>query len=130
MTNKTIKVTKPDGQTQTYFGTFDPEKRVITTSYGTRVSPGANDSIEEGPGSCFVATAVYGGENMRQVRVLRAWRDTVIVPSGRWGQSFARFYDWIGPYGSRLIQRFPRLQAPMRYIIDRVVKVVERQLQM
>jgi hypothetical protein len=122
--SKTIRVIKPDGQTQTYEGTFDPETRTITTTTGKRVSPGANDTVEEGP--CFVATAVYDGENVPQVQILRAWRDTVILPLGRCGQSFVRLYNRIGPHGARLIQRFPCLRRPMRRLFDMIVNVVER----
>ncbi len=40
-----IIVEKPDGGTKTYYGEIDSDKRMITTSDGKKVFPGANDTV-------------------------------------------------------------------------------------
>jgi len=48
-------------------------------------------------GGCYVATAVYGSYDCPQVRVLRRWRDSALLPT-RWGRGLVGMYYAISPH--------------------------------
>jgi hypothetical protein len=70
---------------------------------------------------CFVATAVYESENAAEVRLLRQFRDEVLLLN-----CFGRFaincYYWIGPCLAYLTVRMPFLKRMFRSLLDRLIQ--------
>ena len=54
------------------------------------------DMMMHEAGACFIATAVYGDYDHPQVRVLRRFRDEVLLKSAA-GRRFVRWYYRVGP---------------------------------
>ena len=73
---------------------------------------------------CFVATAVYESENAPEVRLLRQFRDKVLLRN-----CFGRFaincYYWIGPCLAYLTVKMPLLKRMFRYTLDRLIRFLE-----
>jgi hypothetical protein len=73
---------------------------------------------------CFVATSVYESENAAEVRLLRHFRDEVLLRN-----CFGRFaincYYWIGPYLAYLTVRMPFLKRMFRSLLDRLIRFLE-----
>lgn len=67
---------------------------------------------------CFIATAVWGGDDPR-TQQLRDWRDRVLLAK-RFGRAAARAYYAISPWMVRLVERWPGLRGPVARILDRV----------
>lgn len=69
-------------------------------------------------GSCFVASAVYGGISHQDVVTLRAFRDRHLTSGarGRWAMvRFAALYERFGPPVARAVAPRPRIAAVLRY---------------
>ena len=65
---------------------------------------------------CFVATATLGAEHP-SIDVLRAFRDTVLLPSV-FGRAFIRAYYIVGAYvATKFLQRSPVLRVVSRVLI-------------
>lgn len=73
-------------------------------------------------GRCFVATAVYGYD-AEETRVLRQWRDDVLLraPAGR---LLVKFYYAVSPPLAMVVTRSRRLSAASRFVIDMIVRRV------
>jgi len=75
-----------------------------------------------GKAGCFVATAVYGDPDCRQVRALRCFRDRVLVRSV-WGRAFVAFYYGGGGWAAaRVVGPRPRLRRLVRRALDRLAE--------
>lgn len=73
---------------------------------------------------CFIATAVYGSRSW-QVRLLRNFRDTILLPSTV-GRFLTATYYRYAPAVSVLIEKSPRLQAFARLGLDRLIQFLRR----
>jgi hypothetical protein len=97
------------------------------TSDGTPVpsdsAPGGASS-DEGGGGCFIATAAYGSYLAPQVRVLRDFRDNVLMTNGP-GRSFVKFYYAVSPPIADVISRSPALRTLTRWYLTPIVYVVQ-----
>jgi tetratricopeptide (TPR) repeat protein len=86
-------------------------------------------------GGCFIATAVYGDYEHDDVRILRTFRDDVLMRSGA-GRAFVRvYYRFSPPLAERLVDmRSTRavlkrwVFAPIAKSLDRAMRVRERSL--
>lgn len=78
--------------------------------------------------SCFVATAVYGDAEHRDVMALRRWRARTLHSGGVRGaamRTFSAIYDRVGPAAAAGILRLPRLRWMLRRrVFPRVVPVL------
>lgn len=73
---------------------------------------------------CFVATTVYG-EDAKETKALRAWRDRVLNASFL-GRSVVRLYYLVSPCVARWLTGRPRMQRAVRRLIDAVLTRIER----
>ena len=71
--------------------------------------------------SCFVATAVYGGDQGWQVMRLRQWRDSVLVRS-LIGRLFIRVYESIGPGLAEIVRTRDWARRPLRSVLDSLAR--------
>ncbi len=85
------------------------------------------DSVSD---ECFVATAVYGDANAREVNILRQFRDDVLMDSAM-GRAFVRFYySGAGKKAARLIKtKVPSAIQPIRAGLDRLVETYSRKIE-
>ena len=74
-------------------------------------------------GSCFVATAIYGGVESVCVEDLRRFRDRQLAPS-RAGRTLIRAYNRVGPPMAAWIRRHPSSRCWLRPLFDIVAYVV------
>ncbi len=80
--------------------------------------PGAPDTATPtaasgGGGGCFIATAAYGSYVHPLVNILRAFRDTVLLPSAL-GNAFVQWYYRVSPPVADIIARHGSLSAAVR----------------
>lgn len=66
---------------------------------------------------CFIATAVYGDINCDEVRLLRNFRDRVLLKH-MVSRSIVSFYYVISPPIAKYISHRPRLRTPLRHVFD------------
>jgi len=76
-------------------------------------------------GRCFIATAAYGSACAYEVRLLRAWRDTVLTPSPL-GRRFVRWYERTSPPIAAWIAPRPRARRLVRALLIRPVAALIR----
>jgi len=74
---------------------------------------------------CFVATAVYGGENSIEVLFFRAFRDEVLVKSYL-GRFLIMLYYKVGPFAAWFIGRMPVAKCLARGLLNRVAGLIEQ----
>ena len=72
---------------------------------------------------CYIATAIYGGYDCPQVRVLRRWRDETLC-RGLIGRAFVRIYYALSPALVRRWGRSGPFQRFWRWILDRLVRAL------
>lgn len=78
-------------------------------------------------GGCFVATAVFGGYDVPEVRTLRRFRDERLSksPGGRW---FIRSYYSVGPHLASAVNGKPRVKRVLRVALGMAVRSIARRL--
>ena len=74
-------------------------------------------------GGCFIATAVYGDYDHPQVRVLRRFRDRVLVKSAA-GRRLVRWYYRAGPKMAELLIDKELLKVMLRRGLNFLIIVV------
>jgi hypothetical protein len=67
----------------------------------------------EGKGRCFIATAAFASEEAPEVIELRYWRDQYLLKKS-WGIVFVALYYRLSPPFAVVLERVPRLKAPVR----------------
>ena len=65
-------------------------------------------------GRCFIASLLFG--KAWQSQVLRQFRDIVLRPRG-WGRALIRLYYRAAPAVCSVLQRWPTLQRPVRWVL-------------
>lgn len=76
-------------------------------------------------GACYIATAVYGDYDMRQVVTLRQYRDEVLLKSF-FGRVFVKLYYIISPSIAKLLVGKDSINIFVRTALDYVVERIER----
>jgi cold shock CspA family protein len=74
---------------------------------------------------CFIATAVYGDHETAEVLALRRFRDRVLMRSAL-GRTFVALYYRASPALAIWLEKKTFAKRPVRYCLDRLVKIVER----
>lgn len=69
---------------------------------------------------CFIATAVWGGEDPR-TQQLRDWRDRVLLAHA-FGRAMTRAYYAISPWAVWLMSRCPGLRGPAECVLEWVLR--------
>jgi hypothetical protein len=72
----------------------------------------------------FVATAVYGDEDLVEVHFLRLFRDRYLLPH-RTGRALVWAYYHLGPYPAWVVERVPGLRPLARNLLDTVIAQLE-----
>jgi hypothetical protein len=65
---------------------------------------------------CFVSTVAFGSDMAREVKILRQFRDRVLL-STRWGTAFVRWYYTNGPVAADFIAQSDSLRAVTRALL-------------
>ena len=100
--------------------TKDPER--LKQRLGVRARPQYVQPASNRGSDCFIATAVYGGYDMPQVRLLRTFRDQRL--SSRRGQRVVGFYYRISPPLARWLGSRPRAAGLVRILLDGIVWLI------
>jgi hypothetical protein len=74
--------------------------------------------------SCYVATAVFGANDARQVRVLRAYRDRALMPHAI-GRAFVRAYYATSPSLAKRLERSSPVSRAIRKFLCWLVERLE-----
>jgi hypothetical protein len=72
---------------------------------------------------CFIATAAYGSDLAPEVEILRAFRDTTLLPNPV-GQRFVRWYNKLSPRLASWIERRPFVRMIVRMLILSPILVI------
>lgn len=72
---------------------------------------------------CFIATAAYGTALAEEINILRAFRDTLLLPSAL-GRLFVSTYSRVSPPIARVISRFWLLKFLVRILLWPVVRLL------
>lgn len=83
-----------------------------------------NDRAPARDPRCFIATAVWGGQDPR-TEDLRAWRDEVLAATTV-GRLLIRTYYRLSPRVAAAIDRWPRLRGVAGVILEVIRRVVSR----
>lgn len=75
---------------------------------------------------CFIATAVYGDTLAPEVQALRMFRDQALMPH-MLGRAFVKTYYAVSPPIARFLKTRPGLAAPVRQLLDALVKRLQAQ---
>ena len=77
------------------------------------------------PFDCFIATAAYGTDTAEEIKVLREFRDAVLMPN-RAGAAFVSLYYLVSPPVAEVIARHEFLRTVLRSgLIDPVVAMLK-----
>lgn len=75
---------------------------------------------------CFVATAAYGDKDCSEVRLLRTFREEVLL-TNRLGRIFIWFYYMVGPRLAWLVEKMPFLKRLALKAIEETIELIENQ---
>ncbi|MBU0469673.1 MAG: hypothetical protein KKF78_01555 [Candidatus Omnitrophica bacterium] len=127
-------------QTEIYGGKWDvevldftPPGRIRCIGYGFN-EPDSLDKLQrivsqnKTDKSCFIATACYGSSDVYDVKLLREYRDRVLL-TNRFGRAFVNTYYYISPPVADFIRTRKALCQVIRGVISRkVVPYVKKKL--
>ena len=74
-------------------------------------------------GGCFIATAVYGDYDHPQVRVLRRFRDQILMKSAV-GERFVRWYYRVGPGVAKYVKNNLLVSFGFRVLCDCLIDIL------
>lgn len=106
---------------------YDVDRNQTCTGCGGRgtinVSDGSGNSGSGG--GCFIATAVYGGEDSWEVEQLRKFRDRNLLKSAP-GRTFVDFYYWASPPIADWLKKNKKSSNAVKFVLDICVKCVTK----
>lgn len=85
----------------------------------------ASEPVSGGGGGCFIATAAYGSAWDRPVRILRDFRDEILLQS-RLGRGFVALYYEVSPPLADAISKNETAKYLVRLILSPIVWLAER----
>lgn len=98
-----------------YIGTANP-------FYGCQVWQVYEPVASGGGGGCFIATAAFGTPLVKQVQILREFRDKFLL-SNKFGRKFVSWYYVHGPVWAKMIEEQPSLKFVLRIILYPVIAI-------
>jgi hypothetical protein len=75
--------------------------------------------------SCYIATAVYGSYDAPEVRILRRFRDEVLLKSNA-GRKFVAFYYRHSPHYAEKLKSHRYINRIVRCVLDGIVVLIEK----
>ena len=93
-------------------------------SVGTVVFYGSWIQFRATGSACFIATSVYG-EDSAEVKVLRRFRDTVLLDN-YFGRKFIDLYYTCGPDIADYLDSHESLKPVVRYVLNPVIQVIKK----
>lgn len=109
---------RPDRRTNESFLKL---KKRLETSLEKAQNPQSNTENSSG---CFIATAVYGSQDSKQVLKLRNFRDQRLKKSVT-GKIAVKMYYATSPRIAKLIYNNHFLKKPVKIIIDRIIQYLD-----
>ncbi len=100
----------------------DRKKRQTSSSYSSETSYTAPTSSN---GHCYIATLVYGDYDHPQVKILRRFRDRVLLTSGL-GRLFVRCYYRWSPRVVRMLRGHNLINFCIRKLLDGAIHVFSK----
>ena len=104
--------------------TADADPTNNMSSVAVKLIEPPNLEAGDGPGGCFIATAAYGSDMVKEVLVLREFRDQYLLKYSA-GQKFVALYYRYSPPLANYISGHESLRAVIRGIISVVVAVIQ-----
>jgi tetratricopeptide (TPR) repeat protein len=80
------------------------EAEILLNKLERKISSSKETSSERSSSGCFIATAVYGDENAVELKILRDFRDTVLLRNSL-GRLFVSLYYFISPSIANIIKK-------------------------
>lgn len=75
-------------------------------------------------GGCFIATAVYGSDEVAEVRFLRTFRDEILLET-HCGRLFVSFYYSFSPYAATLISKSEYLKRLIKtFVLNPILRLI------
>lgn len=102
----------------------DLDKYELSDQNFSNPREGDKQESEAAGGGCFVATAVYGGENHFNLIVLRSFRDN-FLKEFLLGRNFINFYYKYGPKLAKKISKYSLLRNLFKPIVELGVYIVK-----
>jgi hypothetical protein len=97
-----------------------------SNSYVNKLSYKHNIPVKAESG-CFVATACYGDYDAPEVKVLRQFRDEILLKTF-YGKTFVKFYYSVSPPFAKIISKSERLKKSVRhYFLTPIISKLHRQ---
>ena len=85
---------------------------------------GDNNSGGGGGGGCFIATAVYDDFSAPQVKILRKFRDELLLKS-MVGRFFVQLYCKTSPPAANFMRKHPFLKDMFKFPLDVFVRIIK-----
>jgi len=96
----------------------------ITDTVDTSVT---NDGNSGGGGGCFIATIVYGNSEAEEVKILKRFRDDVLLTNVI-GKVVVKSYYTVGPHIAKYLSRRPHSKHLFLNILNPFVWIVKHSL--
>lgn len=75
----------------------------------------------EKKGGCFIATAVYGNPDCKEVIILKEWRERHLRNRAI-GEVIIKQYNCFGPYLAKIVQKNYLLKKPFLFLFNYIIK--------
>ncbi|MDI6787956.1 MAG: PKD domain-containing protein [Planctomycetota bacterium] len=106
------------------WGTFGLTGRLSAEEEGLTTSGSSGFQVQRDWAFCFIASAVYGSQNVEEVEILRQFRDKHLLTSAV-GRSLVRVYYKVSPPMAKYIAQRPALRFVVRQMLRPVVYLLE-----
>jgi tetratricopeptide (TPR) repeat protein len=100
---------------------LNPEQETTTSTSGTNVSSGNEDKS-----GCFIATAVYGSYDCLEVRILRSFRDNLLLKYKLGRKSVSAYYQYSPPIAKYLTKKTRMPYLIKHWVLNPVVKTINK----
>lgn len=105
--------------------TFRPSTISITTHKPYSKPSYTPSQKKQNSEGCYIATMAYGDYNHPQVKILRKYRDEILMQS-QLGRLFIKVYYFTSPKLVSLLRRHKRINAHIRRLLDKYIELINR----